>query len=404
MNLFSGSIKPIGPVKAVMGFHDELTAIRRDLHAYPELGFLETRTAKRVADELDKIGIEYHTGIGKTGIVAVIHGKDGKGSKAVGLRADMDALPMVEENTFDHASKIKGCMHACGHDGHTTMLLGAARYLAQTRNFHGTAYMIFQPGEEGYAGGKAMMEDGLFKRFPADEIYALHNWPGQPQGKIGVSPGPAMAAADKFNILIEGRGGHGAHAYMSIDPVVVAGHIITAVQAIVSRNVSAIDTAVISICSMNGGHPDAFSVIPRTVTLGGTVRTFKPEIQALVERRLKETCESIAVAFGAKATLTYERVYPATINTAKEAQFAARVAASLIGEDNVIPDLPPSMGAEDFSFMLQEKPGAYCRLGQSTSADPVFLHNTRYDFNDAVIPLGAGFLAALAEQAMPVSV
>jgi amidohydrolase len=401
LNLLSGSIRPVGSVKAVMGFHDELTAIRRDLHQYPELGFEEKRTAKVVADELDKLGIEYHTGIGKTGVVGVIHGKGGAGGPSVGLRADMDALPMTEEGTTAHASKIKGCMHACGHDGHTTMLLGAARYLAGSRNFSGTAYLIFQPGEEGYAGGRAMVEDGLFMRFPADSVYALHNWPGLPSGKIGVSPGPAMAAADTVKILIEGKGGHGAHAYMAIDPVLVAGHILTALQSIVSRNVNPVDTAVVSICAMQAGDLSATSVIPRTALLTGTVRTFKPETQAMVEQRIKALCPSIAAAFGATATVTYERMYPATINTPENAAFAARVAAGLVGADNVISDLPPSMGAEDFSFMLQQKPGAYCRVGQASSQDPVFLHNTRYDFNDAIIPLGAGFLAALAEEALP---
>jgi amidohydrolase len=401
MNLFSGVIQPVGPVKAIVGFHAELTAIRRDLHAYPELGFEETRTAKIVTDRLDKLGIEYHTGFGKTGVVGVIHGKNGKGSKGIGLRADMDALPMVEENTFGYASKTKGCMHGCGHDGHTTMLLGAAQYLSQTKNFDGSVYLIFQPGEEGFAGGKAMMDDGLFTRFAMDEVYALHNWPSLPSGKIGVSPGPAMAAADKFKIVIEGKGGHGAHPYTTIDPVVAAGHMITALQSIVSRNVNPIDTAVLSICALQAGDLNAMSVIPRTATLVGTVRTFNPQVQAMIKKRMHDLCGSIAAAFGATAIVEYEHIYPATINTARESQFAAQVAAQLVGEQNVIPDLAPSMGAEDFSFMLQEKPGAYCRLGQASNDDPIFLHNTRYDFNDAVIPLGAGFLAALAEQAMP---
>jgi hippurate hydrolase len=296
-------------------------------------------------------------------------------------------------------------MHGCGHDGHTTMLLAAARYLAETRAFDGTVTLIFQPGEEGYAGGRAMIEDGLFERFPADQIYALHNWPGLPVGKIAVRAGPMMAAADRVTIDIDGKGGHGAHPHQSIDPVLVAGHIITAAQSIVARNVSPIDTAVVSLCSMHAGHPGAMSVIPRTAQLVGTVRTFKASTQDMIERRLSELVPSIAAAFGASATLKYERVYPATINTAAEARFAADVAGEVVGRENVVHDLDPSMGSEDFSFMLQRRPGAYARLGQGGigGAAPCFLHDSRYDFNDSVIPIGAGYLAALAEQAMPLA-
>ena len=379
----------------------ELTAIRRDLHAHPELGFEEHRTAQIVASELARLGIEYHDRIGKTGIVGVIRGEREDSGRAVGLRADMDALPMHEENDFAHASRFKGRMHGCGHDGHTTMLLGAARYLAATRRFDGTVYLIFQPGEEGFAGGKAMVEEGLFERFPADEIYALHNWPGLPPGTIAVRPGPMMAAADRIEIHIEGRGGHGAHPHIAVDPVLVAGHIITAAQSIVSRNVSPVDTAVVSLCAMHAGNLAAMSVIPREARLVGTVRTFRPQTQDAVERRLSELVHSIAAAFGAKATLKYERVYPATVNSEREAEFAARVADGLIGEQNVVRDLEPSMGSEDFSFMLQRRPGAYARLGQGGAETGCFLHNSRYDFNDEVIPLGAGYLAALAEQALP---
>jgi len=379
----------------------ELAAIRRDLHAHPELGFEEHRTAQIVATELERLGIECHDHIGKTGVVGVIRGERQDSGRAVGLRADMDALPMHEENDFAHASRFKGRMHGCGHDGHTTMLLGAARYLAATRRFDGTVYLIFQPGEEGFAGGKAMVEEGLFERFPADEIYALHNWPGLPPGTIAVRPGPMMAAADRIEIHIEGRGGHGAHPHIAVDPVLVAGHIITAAQSIVSRNVSPVDTAVVSLCAMHAGNLAAMSVIPREARLVGTVRTFRPQTQDAVERRLSELVHSIAAAFGAKATLKYERVYPATVNSEREAEFAARVADGLIGEQNVVRDLEPSMGSEDFSFMLQRRPGAYARLGQGGAETGCFLHNSRYDFNDEVIPLGAGYLAALAEQALP---
>ena len=391
----------MSPVDYIRSQQIELAAIRRDLHAHPELGFEEHRTAQIVATELERLGIECHAHIGKTGVVGVVRGERQDSGRAVGLRADMDALPMHEENDFAHASRFKGRMHGCGHDGHTTMLLGAARYLAATRRFDGTVYLIFQPGEEGFAGGKAMVEEGLFERFPADEIYALHNWPGLPPGTIAVRPGPMMAAADRIEIHIEGRGGHGAHPHIAVDPVLVAGHIITAAQSIVSRNVSPVDTAVVSLCAMHAGNLAAMSVIPREARLVGTVRTFRPQTQDAVERRLSELVHSIAAAFGAKATLKYERVYPATVNSEREAEFAARVADGLIGEQNVVRDLEPSMGSEDFSFMLQRRPGAYARLGQGGAETGCFLHNSRYDFNDEVIPLGAGYLAALAEQALP---
>ena len=391
----------MNPVEFVRKEHAALTAVRRDLHAHPELGFEEHRTAEVVARELDALGVEHHDGIGKTGIVAVIPGVKTESGRAIGLRADMDALPMHEENEFAHVSRFKGRMHGCGHDGHTTMLLGAARYLSRTRRFDGTVYLIFQPGEEGFAGGKAMIDDGLFERFPADEIYALHNWPALPPGTIAVRPGPMMAASDRIEIHIEGRGGHGAHPHIAVDPVLVAGHIITAAQSIVARNVSPVDTAVVSLCAMHAGNLAAMSVIPRDARLVGTVRTFRPQTQDAIERRLNELVHSIAAAFGATATLRYERSYPATINSEREAEFAARVADSLVGCDNVVRNLEPSMGSEDFSFMLQRCPGAYARLGQGGAEGGCFLHNSRYDFNDEVIPLGAGYMAALAEHALP---
>jgi hippurate hydrolase len=389
------------PVDYIRREHAELTSLRRDLHAHPELGFEEHRTVEVVTRELDRLGVEYHGRVGKTGVVAVIPGMRNESGRSIGLRADMDALPMHEENDFAHASRFKGRMHGCGHDGHTVMLIGAARYLAETRRFDGTAYLIFQPGEEGYGGGKAMIDDGLFERFPADEIYALHNWPALPPGTIAVRPGPMMAAADRIEIHIEGRGGHGAHPHLSVDPVLVAGHIITAAQSIVARNVSPLDTAVVSLCAMHAGNLAAMSVIPREARLVGTVRTFRPQTQDSIERRLSDLVHSIAGAFGATAQLKYERSYPATVNTEREAEFAARVADMLVGSENVVRDLEPSMGSEDFSFMLQRRPGAYARLGQGGAEGGCFLHNSRYDFNDEVIPLGAGYLAALAEQALP---
>lgn len=392
-------------VQHIRGWQDDLVALRRDLHAHPELGFEEHRTARVVAERLAALGIEHSTGIGKTGIVAVVRGRSTASGRSVGLRADMDALPMQEDNTFAHRSRYDGRMHGCGHDGHTTMLLAAARYLNETRAFDGTATLIFQPGEEGFAGGREMIEDGLFERFSADQVYALHNWPGLPAGTIAVRPGPMMAAADRVTIAIAGKGGHGAHPHRTIDPVVVAAHIITAAQSIVSRTVSPLDTAVVSLCSVQAGHPGAMSVVPRTAQIVGTVRTFKATVQDTIEARLRELVGSVAAAFGASATVEYERLYPATINSADEAVFAASVADEIVGRERVIRDLDPSMGAEDFSFMLERRPGAYARLGQGGAGDGhgCFLHDSRYDFNDDVIPIGAGYLATLAERAMPLA-
>jgi amidohydrolase len=382
-------------------FHSELTALRRDLHAHPELGFEEIYTAGRVREALKLCGVdEVHTGIGKTGVVGVIKGRQDSGGRMVGLRADMDALTMCEDNEFAWKSTRGGMMHGCGHDGHTAMLVGAARYLAETRNFDGTAVLIFQPGEEGFAGAKAMIEDGLFDRFPVETVYAMHNWPGMKPGMVGITPGPLMAAADRVTIEITGKGGHGAHPYLAVDPVLVAAHIITAVQSIVSRNVRPIEGAVISLCAMQAGDLHAMSVIPGKATLVGTVRTFQPEVQTLVERRLNELCSAVALGFGATASVRYERIYPATVNSLREAAFATHVAQSLVGADHVLHDMEPSMGAEDFSFMLQVKPGAYMRIGQGGEGS-CFLHNSRYDFNDEILPLGSALHAGLIEQSLP---
>jgi hippurate hydrolase len=391
----------MGAYQRLTAWRTELTAFRRDLHAHPELGFEEVRTAGRVAEALKLCGVdEIHTGIAKTGVVGVIRGARSESGRMIGLRADMDALPMREENDFAWRSASQGLMHGCGHDGHTTMLIGAARYLAQTRQFDGTVALIFQPGEEGYAGAKAMIDDGLFDRFPVDAVYAMHNWPSLPPGVIGLNTGAMMAAADRFEITIQGRGGHGAHPYMAIDPVLVAGHIITAAQSLVARNINPLDSAVVSLCAMQAGDLGAFSVIPRQAQLIGTARSFKREVQDLIEERLGRLVESVALGFGATARLDYHRMYPATTNTPREARFAGDVAASLVGEDKVVRDLTPSMGAEDFSFMLQAKPGAYLRIGQGGEGG-CFLHSTRYDFNDDILPLGAALLASLAERAMP---
>ncbi|MGC4394802.1 M20 aminoacylase family protein [Hydrogenophaga sp. T2] len=390
----------------IAAYHPELTALRRDLHAHPELGFEERYTSQRVVESLKVCGVdEIHTGIGKTGVVAMVRGRSTASGRMIGLRADMDALPMTEHNDFAWKSSKPGMMHGCGHDGHTAMLVGAARYLAETRHFDGTAVLIFQPGEEGFAGAKAMIEDGLFERFPVQSVFAMHNWPQMRPGTVGINPGPMMAAADRITIEITGKGGHGAHPYATVDPVVVAAHIITAVQTIVSRNVRAIDSAVISLCAMQAGDPGAFSVIPGTARLVGTVRTFNPEVQAMVEKRLHEVCSGVALGLGASAHLHYERIYPATINTRDEARFAMEVAQKLVGHEHVDRNMDPSMGAEDFSFMLQVKPGAYLRLGQGAEngVGACFLHNSRYDFNDDVLPLGAALHAGLVEQGMPLA-
>jgi amidohydrolase len=393
------------PIDRIRRFHRELTAVRRDIHAHPELAFNEDRTSGLVADKLAGWGVEVHRGLAKTGVVGVVKGKKSASGRAIGLRADMDCLPMHERNNFEHRSQNEGRMHACGHDGHTTMLLGAARYLAETRNFDGTAYLIFQPAEEGGGGGQVMVKEGLFERFPANEVYGLHNWPGLPPGKMAVRAGPVMAATDEVQITVRGRGGHGAMPHMAVDPVLASAHIITALQSIASRSVSPIDAVVVSICSMATSQVGVFNVIPDHVKLVGTVRSFQPETRDLAERRLREIVTKTAEAFGASAEVTYARGYPATVNSAREAQFAAEVGQRLFGAENVITEHEPTMGGEDFSYMLQARPGAYVFLGQG-GAEPgnmsgCLLHNPHYDFNDDVIPLGAGYLAALVEEALP---
>jgi amidohydrolase len=389
------------PVDSIRRFHSELTGIRRDLHAHPELSFTEERTSRVVADYLRKLGIETHVGLAKTGVVGVIAGRN-KSSRSVGLRADMDCLPMHELNSFPHKSRHEGRMHACGHDGHTTMLLGAARYLAETRNFAGTAYVIFQPAEEGGGGGQVMVKEGLFERFPADQVYALHNWPGLPAGQMAVKPGPVMAATDEVQVTLRGRGGHGAMPHLVVDPVVAAAQVISALQTIASRNVAPVDAVVVSICSMQTSQVGAFNVVPDSVQLVGTVRSFRPETRDLAEKRFREIVGKVADAMGCSTEIQYTRGYPPTINSAREAQFAARVGERLFGKGNVITEHEPTMGGEDFSYMLQARPGAYVFLGQGGAPGGCFLHNPNYDFNDEVIPLGAGYLAALVEESLPI--
>lgn len=389
------------PVEAIRRHHAELTALRRDLHAHPELGFQEQRTSELVAAKLAAWGIEVHRGLAKTGVVGVLRGRAQASGRSIGLRADMDCLPIRETGDVPYRSRHDGRMHACGHDGHTTMLLGAARYLAETRGFDGTAYFIFQPAEESGGGARVMIEQGLFERFPADEVYALHNWPMLPAGRIAVRPGAMMAATDEIQLTLHGRGGHGAMPHLAVDPVVAAAHVIAALQTVASRSVDPLDSVVVSVCSMQTSQVGAYNVIPDSVHLMGTVRSFRPATREQAEKRVREIVESVAQALGASAEFRYLRGYPATINTAREAEFAARVGERIFGPDNVARDPEPTMGGEDFSYMLQARPGAYVWLGQGGGPSGCFLHNPRYDFNDEVIPLGAGYLAALVEEALP---
>lgn len=390
-------------IESIALFHDELSALRQDIHAHPELGFQEKRTSGLVAQSLTALGYEVHRGIGGTGLVGVLEGRRNTSGRCIGLRADMDALPILEQGQHAYASTNQGVMHACGHDGHTTVLLGAARYLAETRNFDGKLVLIFQPAEEGLGGARAMLDDGLFTRFPCDAIYGLHNWPGLPAGVIGVRPGPMMAAADHFEIHIEGRGGHGAHAYQTNDPVVIAAQLITALQTIVSRNIPAPDAAVVTVAAVKAGSLQAMNVIPREADLAGTVRTFSPTVQERVIARMQELIDGMALAFGARIEMKYHKLFPATINTPEHAAFVVEVATELFGAENVVPDLVPSMGSEDFSFMLQERPGAYFRLGQGGAESGCVLHSASFDFNDAVIPVGSAMFCRIVERSMPLA-
>lgn len=369
----------------------DLTALRRDLHAHPELGFEETRTAALVAERLAGWGIEVHRGIGGTGVVGVIHGT-GDGRR-IGLRADMDALPMDEATGAPHASRIAGRFHGCGHDGHTVMLLGAARHLARSRQFPGAVVLIFQPAEEGLGGAARMIAEGLFQRFPCDEIYALHNWPGAPLGRISLKPGVAMAAADNFDIVIRGRGAHGAQPQNAVDPVMVAAALTQGLQSIISRNVDPLRTAILSVTRLLAGS--AYNVIPETALLAGTLRSFDADTRALVAQRMQALATGIAQGFGAQAEVTLTPRFSALHNAPLQAEAAMQVARELVGPDLAQLDEDPKTGSEDFAEMLQQVPGAYLLLGQG---DGPALHNPAYDFNDAAIPIGASFLARLAER------
>ena len=385
----------MNPIEHIHRYQEQLTEWRRDFHAHPETGFEEHRTSALVAERLASWGIEVHREVGRTGVVGVL--RNGKGNRAIGLRADMDALDMPEENEFAHRSTIPGKMHGCGHDGHTTMLLGAARYLAETRNFEGTVYFIFQPAEEGQGGAQAMIADGLFERFPCDAIYGLHNRPGLEVGRYGIRPGAMMAGCAFFDVHIRGKGGHGARPESTVDPVVCGAQIVTALQSVVARNVAPADTAVVSITGFSAGQ--AYNVIPERVSLRGTVRAFKVETMRLVEARMRALVQSIATGFGATAELDFREITIPLINTEEQTRIIADAAAALVGEAHVDRDRAPVMGSEDFSYMLAERPGAYIIVGNGTGdAGGCEVHNPRYDFNDAAIPYGAGILAAVVER------
>ncbi|MDD2990258.1 MAG: M20 family metallopeptidase [Zoogloea sp.] len=372
----------------------EISAIRRDIHAHPELAFEEHRTAAIVAERLRALGIETHTGVGKTGVVGVL--RAGTRGRMIGLRADMDALPIQEKNDFNHHSRIPGRMHACGHDGHTAMLLGAAAHLARNPDFDGTVVFIFQPAEEGEGGAPAMIADGLFERFPMEAVFGLHNWPGLPLGEIAVHRGPVMACADRFDIEIKGHGAHAAMPHQGIDPVLAGASLVQALQSVVSRNRDPQDAAVLSVTQFHAG--DAYNVIPDIARICGTVRAFRPEVEAMVEDAMQRVCAGVGAAFGANVSFEYRRGYPPTINTVPEAEFCARVAAEVCGDGKVSIDPKPSMGAEDFAYFLQEKPGCYIWLGNGPGEGGCTLHNPRYDFNDAAIPFGVAYWVRLVQR------
>jgi len=384
-------------------WHDEMTAFRRDLHMHPELAYEEVRTAAKVAEKLQEWGIETHTGIGVTGVVGVIRGRSDNG-RAIGLRADMDALPMPEVNTFAHASCNPGKMHACGHDGHTTMLLTAARYLAEHRDFDGTVYVIFQPAEEGFAGAQRMIEDGLLTRFPMQAVFGMHNWPNIPVGTFGVRPGPVMASSSIFRIAIHGRGAHAAKPEQGVDPIIAAAQTALALQTFVSRNCNPQDPLVLSITQMHAGS--AYNVIPSEAELCGTVRAFSKEALDLCEARMHEISRLTAEAMGCTAEMGFTRQYPATVNHAGETAFCTQVLLDLAGEDHVRQNLSPSMGSEDFAFMLEQLPGTYIWIGNGSGDHrnehagdgPCILHNGSYDFNDELIPIGATYWVELARR------
>ena len=377
---------------------DEMKSWRQDLHSIPEIGLEEYETSKYIKKKLSEFKIEYSEGYSSTGVVAWVKGKKGNSSKSIGLRADFDALPMPEKNNFNYKSKNVGMMHACGHDGHTSMLLGAAKYLSENFDFDGTVYFIFQPGEEGFGGGKIMIDDGLFRDFKIDEVYALHNWPELPLGHFGVNSGPMMAAVDEFDIIIKGKGGHAAIPQLAIDPVIIASQIVLALQTIVSRSTNPVDKAVVSITKINGGT--AYNVIDDSVKLSGTIRTFEEKTRSFIAKKIEDISKGIALSNGGTAVIEFDLVnkYPPTINSKKESEFASEVAKKLVGSEKVITDINPSMGGEDFSYLLNEKPGSYLYIGQADKNHNANLHTSNYDFNDNLLPIGVNFWINLVKE------
>ena len=373
----------------------EMQEWRRDLHKIPEIGLKEYKTSSYIKDKLKEWDIEFKDGYADTGLIAWVKGSKGDSKKSIGLRADFDALPMSEKNNFDHKSSNEGMMHACGHDGHTSMLLGAVKYLKENNDFDGTVYFIFQPGEEGFGGGEIMINEGLLNDFNIDEVYALHNWPELPLGHFGVSTGPMMAAVDEFDIIVKGKGGHAAIPDLGVDPVIIAAQIINAVQTIISRVTSPIDKALISITKVHAGS--AYNVIDDEVFLGGTVRTFKEKTRILIQNKLNDTAKGIAKANGGDVEFIYKPGYPPTINTKDESIFASEVAKNLVGDKNVVTDIEPSMGGEDFSYFLNKKPGSYLYIGQKDENHKAHLHTTKYDFNDNLLPIGVNFWVDLVK-------
>jgi hippurate hydrolase len=385
-------------INRIADFHDEMTAWRRDLHAHPELALEETRTSRVVADKLRAFGCdEVVTGLARTGVVGVIRGR--APGRAIGLRADMDALPLAEETGVAYASRNPGVMHACGHDGHTAMLLGAAKYLAETRNFDGTAYVIFQPAEENLGGGEIMVREGLFDRFPMDQVFGLHNWPAAPEGEFLWRAGPTMAAVANIDIRVAGRGAHGAYPHLGVDPVVVASHIVSALQTIIARSIDPLEAGVVTIGAINAGF--TYNVIPESVRMLGTARWFAPHVGDQLEAGVRRIATGIAQSFGASAEVTYQRTYPATVNDAEAIELARHAAEAVAGAARVRHMDAPTMGAEDFAFMLNAKQGAYIMLGAGRTGSDPQLHNPRYDFNDAILPDGASYWATLVEQLLP---
>jgi hippurate hydrolase len=392
-------------VEPILAFQNELQQIRRDIHAHPELCYEEQRTADVVAARLTEWGIPIVRGLGVTGVVGII--KNGTSPRAIGLRADMDALPMQELNTFNHASRHAGKMHACGHDGHTAMLLGAAHYLSRHRNFDGTVYLIFQPAEEGGGGARRMIEDGLFEKYPMDAVYGMHNWPGIPVGQFGVVAGPMMASSNEFRVVVKGKGAHAAQPHRGVDPVMVAVQVAQAWQTIVSREKNPLDTAVLSITQIHAGS--ATNVIPDEAVMVGTVRTFTTKVLDLIEKRMQEVANGVASAFNASVDFDFQRNYPPLVNHAAETAFAVRAMQAVVGAANVDTDVEPTMGAEDFAYMLQAKAGCYVFIGNGEGdhrvaghgLGPCQLHNASYDFNDQLLPIGASYWVKLAEMSLP---